>query len=605
MKNFLFIVFLMVFGTSRGIAQDPGFVATADRSTVGATEQFQVLFSLSGADVNSARNFKAPDFGQLVVLSGPSSSTNIQIVNGQITGSLTYSYAVYARTPGKYTVGAATVDYRGNTLRTQPLQIEVTQASPQQQQANPGQQESQEIGDNLFIRASADKQRVKQGEPVTITYKLYTRVQVSGYDLSKAPVYQGFWAEEIEQPRQPAVTTEMHDGKQYRVATIRKTALFPTQSGKLSVAPLEVRCAVQLQRRRTNDPFDAFFNDPFFSRLQNVEQNFSSNALTITVDPLPGDAPEGFNGAVGRFTMSATVDNNEVKTGDPVTLKIVVSGSGNVKLLTLPKPTLPADVEAYEPKISEEITRADGIIRGRKVAEYLIVPRNAGQRFIEPVTFTYYDLEKRGYTSLRSPRFELTITQGRDSGPGVSMASKSDIRLLGEDIRFIKLSSGDLRNANQSPLSGGMIILGLVLPPFLFIGAFVYRKRVEKISGNVRRLRFEKAGKEATRRLKQAKKLLAQGNTESYHVEVARALTGYLEDKLHISKAMFTVDEALKALSKGGVPSEAVDGVKSCLERAEYSRFAPSADTKTSRQELLEGTAQAINAIEKTYQKKK
>lgn len=605
MKNFLFIVFLIVFGTSRGIAQDPGFVATADRSTVGATEQFQVSFTLSGADVNSARNFKAPDFGQLVVLSGPSSSTNIQIVNGQITGSLTYSYAVYARTPGKYTVGAATVDYRGNTLRTQPLQIEVTQASPQQQQAKPGQQESQEIGDNLFIRASADKQRVKQGEPVTITYKLYTRVQVSGYDLSKAPVYQGFWAEEIEQPRQPAVTTEMHDGKQYRVATIRKTALFPTQSGKLSVAPLEVRCAVQLQRRRTNDPFDAFFNDPFFSRLQNVEQNFSSNALTITVDPLPGDAPEGFNGAVGRFTMSATVDNKEVKTGDPVTLKIVVSGSGNVKLLTLPKPTLPVDVEAYEPKISEEITRADGIIRGRKVAEYLIVPRNAGQRFIEPVTFTYYDLEKRGYTSLRSPRFELTITQGKDSGPGVNMASKSDIRLLGEDIRFIKLSPGDLRIADQSPLSGGMIILGLVLPPFLFIGAFVYRKRVEKISGNVRRLRFEKAGKEATRRLKQAKKLLAQGNTESYHAEVARALTGYLEDKLHISKASFTIDQALHFLERGGVPSGAVGRVKSCLERAEFARFAPSADTKTARQELLEVTAQAINSIEKTYSKKK
>lgn len=273
MKNFLLIVLLLVFAAARGIAQNPGFVASADRSTVGATEQFQVSFSLSGADVNGARNFKAPDFGQLVVLSGPSSSTNIQIVNGQITGSLTYSYAVYARTPGKYVVGAATVEYRGNTLRTQPLTIEVTQASPQQQQGKTGQQESQEIGDNLFIRATADKQRVKQGEQVTIIYKLYTRVQVSGYDLSKAPVYQGFWAEEIEQPRQPAVTTEMHDGKQYRVATIRKTALFPTQSGKLSVAPLEVRCAVQLQRRRTNDPFDAFFNDPFFSRLQNVEQN--------------------------------------------------------------------------------------------------------------------------------------------------------------------------------------------------------------------------------------------------------------------------------------------------------------------------------------------
>ncbi|MEX1276508.1 MAG: BatD family protein [Bacteroidota bacterium] len=604
MKKNLIAFVLIVLAVTPGIAQDPAFVASVDRSTVGATEQFRVSFTLSGADVNSARNFKAPEFGQLVVLSGPSSSTNIQIVNGQISGSLTYAYAVYARTPGKYTIASATVEYRGATLRTQPLQIEVTQASPQQQQATTAPQEAQEIGDNLFIRATADKQRVKQGEPVTITYKLYTRVQVSGYDLSKAPVYQGFWSEEIEQPRQPAVATEMHDGKQYRVAIIRKTALFPTQSGKLTVAPLEVRCAVQLQRRRTNDPFDAFFNDPFFSRLQNVEQNFSSNALTITVDPLPGDAPEGFSGAVGRFTMTATVDHNEVKTGDPVTLKITVSGSGNVKLLTLPKPTLPADVEAYEPKVSEEITRDGGIIRGRKVAEYLLIPRNAGQRFIEPVTFTYYDLERNRYASLHSPRFELTITPGRDVGAGTSIASKSDIRLLGDDIRFIKLSPGDLREIDRLPLSRGMLLLGLVLPPFLFIGAFVYRKRVEKISGNVRKLRFEKAGKEATRRLKQAKKLLAQGNTESYHAEVARALTGYLEDKLHISKASFTIDEALNALERGSVPSETVAGVKSCLERAEYARFAPSADTKASRQELLEGTAQAINAIEKTYSKK-
>lgn len=601
MRRVLFVIAALFLTRTPGFGQDPVFTAAVDRNPVGATEQFQVTFTLSGADVNSARNFKAPDFGQLVVLTGPSSSTNIQIVNGQISGSLTYAYSVYARTPGNYTIGPATVEYRGTTLRTQPLQVDVTQTPPQRQQPNTAQQESQEIGDNLFIRAIADKQRVKQGEQVTITYKLYTRVQVSGYDLSKAPVYQGFWAEEIEQPRQPAVTNEMHEGKQYRVATIRKTALFPTQSGKLTVAPLEVRCAVQLQRRRTNDPFDAFFNDPFFSRLQNVEQNFSSNPLTITVDPLPGNPPAGFTGAVGRFTMNTTVDKNEVKTGDPITLKITVSGSGNVKLLTLPKPVLPADMEAYEPKVSEEITREGGIIRGRKVAEYLLIPRNAGERFVEPVTFTYFDLERNRYTSLQSQRFAFSITPGKDGGGGATTASKNDIRLLGEDIRFIKLSAGELRDLDRSPFSGGVVVLGLFLPPLLFLGAFVYRKRLDKISGNVRKLRFEKAGKEASKRLKQARKLLAQGNTESYHAEVARALTGYLEDKLHIPKASFTIDLALNALERGGVSSGIVTAVKTSLERAEFARFAPSADSASARQELLDGAAQAINAIEKTY----
>lgn len=594
------VFFLMLSMTA--MAQNATFTASADRTTVGTGEQFEVSFTVTGPDVNGVKNFRPPNLSPFVVLSGPNQSTNMQIVNGQMSGSVTFTYYLYARQTGKHSIGVATVEYRGTTLKTQPIQIEVVQGKPQPQAKEADA--TQNVGDNLFIRAFLDKQRVKQGEPVAITYKLYTRLQVSGYDIAKAPVYQGFWAEEIEQPKQPTVTTETLEGKQFRVAMIRKTALFPTQSGKLTISPLEVRCAFQLQsRKRSTDPLDSFFNDPFFSRMQTVEQDLKSNSLTVTVDPLPGNAPPGFSGAVGRLTFAASVDKKEVKSGDPITLKLVVSGSGNVKLLTPPKPNLPADFEAYDPKISEEITREGGIIRGKKTAEYLIIPRNAGERAIEPIAFSYFDLDRNGYTTLRSPKFEFTVTPGKDVS-GAAIASKSDIRLLGEDIRFLKLSLGELQPLNESPFSSSWFAIFIALPPVAFLGALVYRKRQERLSGKVDQLRFAKAGREATKRLKQAKKLLSQGNTESYHAEISKALMGYLEDKLHITKASLTIDEAVTLLERRGVPTETLQSLRSCIEKADYARFAPASDTKEARAELLDTAADVINSVERSFGRK-
>lgn len=588
--------------TALSSAQNATFVASTERTTVGANEQFEVSFIASGSDLNSMKNFHAPDFGKLVVLTGPSQSTNVQIVNGQMSSSLMLSYTLYAREPGKYTISPASIEYKGNSLRTQPLQIEIVKGSPQQKQ---GATDAVNIGNSVFLRATADRQRAKQGEQITVTYKLYFNVRVSGYDIARAPVYQGFWSEDLEQPKQPTITTEVLEGKQYNVAVIRRTALFATQPGKLTIAPLEVRCNVQVQsRKRSNDPFDSFFNDPFFSRLQTVEQEFKSNSMPVTIDALPGTPPADYKGAVGTFSFTTSVDHNEVKTGDPITLRISVAGTGNVKLLTIPKPVLPNDFEAYEPKISEEITREGGVVKGKKTAEYLVIPRNAGQRAIEPISFTYFDLEKNGYSTIRSPKFEFTITQGKDMSAGATIASKSDIKLLGEDIRFLKLSLGELQRVNESPFAGAWLYFGLVLPPFMFIGAFVYRRRIEKLSGNIRRLRFEKAGKEAAKRLKQARKLFSQGNTEHYHAEISQALMGYLQDKLHSSRASLSLEDAILQLEQKGVSKETTQQLKSCIERAEFARFAPSSDTKEARAELLDAAANAINAIEKSFNDK-
>lgn len=588
----------------RLLAQDATFVASVDRSSVAAGEQFEVLFTLSGGNVGGARNFQPPNFGQFVVLSGPNQSTNMQIINGQVSSSVTYSYILYARQPGKYTIGSASIEVRGSLIKSNPVTVEVTQARAGQTPGGAPQtpaQDTQNIGDNLFIRATVNKSRVVRGEQITVEYKLYTRLNVNGYDIVKAPAYEGFWAEEIEQPRQPTVTTEQYEGREYRVAVIRRTALFPTQSGRLTIPPLEVRCAVQVQaqRRRGSDPLDMFFSDPFFQRFQTVEYDFKSNPITITVDPLPSNAPASFTGAVGSFTLQAALDKKEVQAGDPLTLRLVVSGTGNVKLLTIPRPELPADMETYEPKIADEVTREGGVIQGRKSAEYLVVARNPGVRVIEPIAFTYFDLGRKQYITLRSQRFEIRIKPGRESAGTVPLAAKSDVRVLGQDIRFLKMSLSGLKKIERSG-PGMWIYVMIVLPPLLFVGALAYRARRERLVGDLPALRAQKAGREAARRLKQANKILARGDSQSYHAAISRALMGYVSDKLRIPPASLTLDEAIAQLMQRGVPPEAISQLRSCIERTEFVRFAPSSDTQEARKDLIDAAAHVIQTIEKS-----
>jgi hypothetical protein len=602
-NKYLRIIFTglaLTFCSIVAYGQDGTFTASADPARVAAGEQFQVTFTFTGSDYNSARNFKAPDFAQFVVISGPNQSTNMQWVNGRMSASIGYTYILYARQSGRIMIGPASIEYKGKTLRSDPVQIEVSQGKPKQQ--SQPDQSAADAGDNLIVKAFADKQHVRQGEQLSITFKLYTRVSVTGFDLAKAPTFDGFWSEDFDMPKPPALTTETLNGKQYKCAVIKKTALFATQAGNLKIAPIEVRCAVQVQsKRRGNDPFDQFFNDPFFQQVQSVNMDVKSNPLTITVDPIPANAPSGYSGAIGRFAFNASVDKYSVKAGDPITLRVSISGSGNIKLVTPPKPQLPADMESYEPKISEDISRDGGIIRGKKTAEYLLIPRNAGQRSLEPLQFVYFDLDKKEYLTLRTPKFEFTIEPGKDfSSSGVSLSAKEDVRMLGEDIRFLKLSIGSLQRADEAD-SSWWIVLGMVIPPLVFAAAWYYRKRMEKIYGDMPRLLFETAGREASRRLKKAHTLLEQGNTESYHAEILKALMEYLEHKLQTPKADFLMEKAIAQLQKHGVKEESINSLKMCMERAEFARYAPGSDTKNVRKELLDVAAGVIKGIEQTF----
>lgn len=598
-------VFLLVLA-NLSFAQT--FTATTDNTTVGLSDNFQVTFAFSGKDINGVKNFNPPSFGNFLVLSGPNQSSSMQIINGAVSGSLSFSYILQPKSMGKFAIGTASVDYNGSTIKSSPLEITVVKGSTKPKQQNSNTISTKEIGENLFIRAVVDRSHVYLGEQVTVTYKLYTRLNIAAQmSISKLPQYQGFWSEEINTPNNISFTTEVYDGKQYRVGILKKAALFPSQTGKLKVTPFELNVPVQIRKKRTgNSFFDDFFNDPF-GNAQTYNYDAKSNAVTVEVKPLPQhDAPKSYNGAVGEFRFDASVDKENVKTNESLTLKLSVTGTGNISLLNLPDVSLPNGFEKYEPKTNSDINRT-GIISGTKSAEYLIVPRTPGKKVIPPIEFTYFDLNKKKYVTETSKPFTIDVTPGEnysagDDGSGIS---KENVKLLGQDIRYIKTSYGNIgKNTALFIFSPGLWV-ATGLPFILLIGLVYWKKREDKLAGNLQLLRYQKAQKVARNRLKTAKKLMEANNHNEFYSEISQALFGYLEDKLHIPKSDFTLDGAVSLLRSGDIPEEIIEGLKQCAEKCEFVRFAPKAGESAAKNEMYDDTSRVIIEIEKILSAKK
>ncbi len=571
---------------SGALAQGPAFSSSVDRNRLGVGEQLEVTFSLGGTSGGS--NFQPPSFNDFVLLSGPNQSTSMQIMNGSVSSSVSYSYVLQPKAAGKFTIGSATIDAGGKKLQTQPIAIEVVKGSSQAGQ--PGQQAQQQggtdidkqISDNLLLRVKLDKSRVVQGEQITATYKIYTRVNISSYNLTKGSSLTGFWSEDLDVPKQVQLTTETINGKSYRVGILRKVALYPQRSGTLQIDPMEVMCAVQVQtRKRPNDFFNQFFNDPFFGNVETVNHKVTSEPVSVTVMPLPtANVPPGFNGAVGKFTMEAWLDKRETKTNEPVTLKVKIGGRGNLKLLQAPEVKVPPDIERYDPKISDNITHQGDEIGGSRTFEYLLLPRHAGEMKIPSIPFAYYDVEKKAYAASSSPVFTLSVARGADLAGGASSGlSKEDVKLLGEDIRFIKSEDLSLRRRGET-FAGSPLFYALSFSPlFGFVGFIFFARRRERVLGDVAGLKNRKARKMARRRLVVAKKFLHQKNREQFYAEVSRALWGYIGDKLGIPPSDLSVELVNTALASRSVSEDAITKLSRAIEECEYARFAPSSDS--------------------------
>ncbi len=582
------------------------FFATTSHTQISIDDQFQLSFTFSGDNVNGVKNFTPPDLSNFMILSGPNQSTSMEFVNGASSASLTYTYYLKAKALGKHNIGSASIEYNGKTYKSDPISVEIVKGAPVNKQNEEPSVDSQ-IAQNLFVKASADKHKVYQGEQVTVTYKLYTRLNIaSQMSVSKLPQYHGFWAEELETSRNILFSTEVVNGKQFRVGVLKKVALFPSQTGELSVTPFEIDIPVQVQKKKkSNNFFDDFFNDPF-GRGQTVNYSAKSNTLKINVIPLPNEEkPGSFNGVVGNFTLNSSLDKNKTKTNEPVSLKIDIKGSGNIKLIDVPEVKLPPGIEKYEPKVSEQINRT-GKLSGKKTIEYLIVPRTPGEKQIPAVTFSFFNPDQRSYVTLRSKPYTINVEQGeRVAEPDISGLNKEDVKLLSEDIRYIKISGDDISKKSELLIFRFGFWAAVGVPLFALIGFVAFKKRDEKLNADVQLLRYRKAQKVAKNRLKIAQSLMVKKQDKEFYTELSAALFGYLEDKLHIPKSEFTVERAMSELQARNVNQDIAERVEKVSQKCEFVRFAPGSNGMEAMNDMYNQLSDLIIDIEKSIAVKK
>ena len=603
MKNiFRLFVFILCVAPMTLWAQDDPRLAVSAKKQVMVGERFQVVFEANG----EGRNFQAPTFEGFNVVGGPftSTSSSIQMINGSVTRSTTnsYTYALQASREGTFRIGAASVTIDGKKVSSEPYEIKVVPddgshassgggASSSQGQAQQGTSDPQVSGKDLFLRCIPSKKSVCVGDQIVLTYKLYTKVPVSSVSVSKMPSYAGFWTKDIsDNSGKLKQASEYVNGIEYTTAEIQKVIIVPQRSGTLTIDPMSMECIAQIRTERSNrrsmDPFEAFFNDPFFSsNITNVQKELSSQSLSIDVKALPENGkPDSFAGAVGNFKFNSSIDKEELSTNEAVTITMTVSGTGNIELLQMPEPVFPPDFEVYDPKITTSTDASSQGMTGTKKAEYLAIPRRAGNFNIQPVEFTFYNPGTQTYQTLLSEPYELSVRKGKDSegdGGGVYASNQEDIKYLGSDVRHIMNDGAKLKPKHSSFFASSVyfaILLGLLV---VFIALlFILKKRAE-LAKDTAANRNRKADKVARGRLKNAYQHLKAKDQEKFYVEMSQALWGYIADKLGIERSKLSMDTVSETMKEKNVPDELTQQFVDTLNYCEFARFAPgSAEEK-------------------------
>lgn len=587
--------------------QEIEITATIDAANVALNQTFTYTIQLSGSRVNSIKEEPVlPNMEEFASYMGSAgTSQNIQFINGRMSVSKSYSFTYMATKAGTYEIGPAEISYNGKTITSNKVAIEVlttaVQPTPSRPKTRPDAsvQSNSDLNDNLLLRVFIDKSRVYVNEPVILTYKIYTAVTVTSYGILKQPDTEGFWVEEFEIPNPPPTKREIYKDKEYIVAEIRKMALFPTDAGIKTIGSMNIQCDVRVQNQRRSI-FDSFFDDPFFGR--SVKADIFSQPLQIEVLPLPAaDKPKNFSGAVGEYKISASVDKSIVKTNDALALKVALSGAGNVKMLPEPDVYLPPDFEKYDPKISRTIERTGNSITGTKIMEYVLIPRFPGTQRIKPIEFSYFNPRKQSYEIISTRELEINVSKGDDDvgiiGAGLS---KEEVRLLGQDIRFIQRNIPELKKTGYYLYKSSLFYLGVFLPLLLMVASVLQRRHQDKMSENEAYARNRRANQSAQKRLNKAKSLMTERTQKEFYAETSRALIGFLADKFNLPTAGIITDELESMMNARALDQNTIRTFLDCISRCDYQRFAPSNSTIEEMTLLYEQSRSVISKIEKS-----
>ncbi|WP_291596906.1 BatD family protein [Bacteroides sp.] len=606
MKKLIIILMALIAYSTQALADKVSFTASApDAVVVG--DQFRLSYTVTTQKI---KDFQAPSIKGFDVLMGPSRSqqSNTQIVNGNVTStsSITFTYILMANTAGEYTISGASIVADGNQMVSNSVKIKVL---PQDQSSNGGQNSNSNnnssihsssgttvSNQDLFITASASKTNVFEQEAFVLTYKIYTRESNLQLNNAKLPDFKGFHSQEIEMTTNAKWTPEHYQGRNYYTTVYRQFVLFPQQSGKLYIDPAQFQMTVG-KPVQSADPFDAFFNGG--SSVMEIKKNIATPKIAINVNPLPAGKPSDFSGGVGEFTISSSINSKELKTNDAITIKLVISGTGNLKLISNPEIKFPDDFEVYDPKVDNQVRLTREGLTGNKVIEYLAIPRHAGTYKIPGVSFSYFDIRSKSYKTLKTEEYVVNIEKGAGNADQViaNFTNKEDLKVLGEDIRYIKQNEVTLQPKGSFFYGSMTYWLFYIIPALAFIIFFIiYRKQAAE-NANVAKVRTKKANKVATKRMKLAGKLLSENKKDAFYDEVLKALWGYISDKLNIPVSRLSKDNIEEKLRNHGVNEELIKGFLNALNDCEFARFAPG-DENQAMDKVYSSSIEVISKME-------
>ncbi len=587
---------------------------TMDAPTaVEVGQQFRLSFTLN----EQGSNLKLPPGieNNFDVLMGPSTSQSLSMstINGKTTQEATYGYTyiLRAKQEGTFELRSASIEVGGKIFESNSIKIQVVKAQSKPAQPQPqaggsggnstaeqqqGKPQNVELGsDNLFVRVEMNKQNVFKGEQVVATVKLYVNpnIPIARFDQVNLPTYEGFYTQDVEIPQQVNFVREVFDNKIYQVGVLKKTILFPQQNGKLTVAPFDMSLLVQQQVKQRS-----FFDD-FFNSFRTVKATITSKPVTVNVRDIP-NPPASFMGGVGSFNITSDISAENVTTNDAVTLKVTISGSGNIRLVKTPKLELPSDFEVYDPKVTDNVSVTSSGVSGTKTIEYLFQPRFEGDYTVPAIQFTYFNPAAGTYETKSTSEYQLNVKKGSGDQTAKVTGSlrKEDVQLLGQDIRFIEQGDPELELK-------GYTFFGTLLFYLLYAGSafaflllfFIYRKKAKE-NANIALMRNKKANKVARKRLKAAASFMKQNNNEAFHESILKAFEGYLSDKLGIPIADLNRESSVAGLQKKNVEQAVIDDFVLVVDQCEFARYAPASGSE-SRNELYSKAENTMGLMEK------
>lgn len=578
-------------------------------SRVEAGENFRVSFKVTTQDVDDFRSgLHSTDVVEVIAGPYTSSESSFQMVNGHTSSSssITYTYTLYAAKSGVYNIPAAHARVSGKQISSRPAKVTVVGSaqgcgnnSPKMHEDDNYQPHMKAAGSaisgrDLFIKVSANKKKVYEQEPILLTYKVYTLVDLTQLE-GKMPELTGFHTQEIPLPQQKSFHIERVNGKPYRTVTWSQYVMYPQMTGKMEIPSITFK-GIVVQQNRSVDPFEAFFNGG--SGYVEVKRNIVAPSIKIDVLPLP-HKPANFSGGVGKFNISAQLNKNELKAGDPLSLRIVVGGIGNLKLIKQPVVNFPKDWDKYDPKVTDKTKLTSNGLEGNMIYDILAVPRNQGHYTIPPVELTYYDTSLNQYKTIKTQSFEIEVAKGDGSRSSVVDYSKDQPK----DIMDIKKGEAELHSVDNFFFGSVGYLMSLLIPFAAFVALLViFRKRAID-NADLVKMKGKKANKIATKRLRQANKLMLAGKSNEFYDEVLRALWGYVGDKLNMPAEKLSRENISEKLQSHNVDDNTISKFLSAIDDCEMMRFAPG-DPEGNMNKTFESAMTAIMEIENVMKKK-